>query len=87
MPEDQAPRKQIHDAIQVSREGEALDGAVLIGWITVAEWMAPDGTRRLSRIAGGPGDDQAPPGWQTQGYLHNALHEDWTGADDWGNAS
>lgn len=69
-------RNHLHDNIQhtVSLDEDIPEGALLIGWIVIAEWMAPDGDRWLSRIDGGA-SSRALPAWQTQGYLHNSLHD------------
>jgi hypothetical protein len=55
-----------------------LEGAFVVGFIAVAEWMTPSGQRWLSRVDGGP--DGGLPEWQRHGYLHNALFSD--GFDD-----
>jgi len=68
---------KLHDAIQVSQEDNGrLDSAVLVGWVVVAEWVGPDGTRTLTRMSGTPGG-VVPPEWQTRGYLHEALFGKW----------
>ena len=69
--------EQLHDAIQLSQESnDRLGNAVLVGWVVVAEWVAPDGTRTLTRMSGTPGGT-VPPEWQTRGYLHEALFGKW----------
>jgi hypothetical protein len=69
--------EKLHDAIQVSQEDNGrLDSAVLVGWVVVAEWVGPDGTRTLTRMSGTPGG-AVPPEWQTRGYLHEALFGKW----------
>ncbi|HEX2292910.1 MAG TPA: hypothetical protein VHH55_06315 [Gaiellaceae bacterium] len=69
--------EQLHEAIQSSQgENSRLESAVLVGWVVVAEWVAPDGTRSLTRMSGTPGGS-VPPEWQTRGYLHEALFGKW----------
>jgi hypothetical protein len=69
--------EHLHEAIQASQsDNERLDNAVLIGWCVVAEWVANDGTRTLTRMCGTPGG-AVPPEWQTRGYLHEALFGKW----------
>ena len=69
----------IHEAIEASAEqNEKLDGALLVGWVVIAEWVSADGTRSLVRMAGTPGGT-LPPTWQTKGYLHESLFGDWSG--------
>jgi hypothetical protein len=75
------PEQAIHDAIEATAIGnERLDGSVLVGWVTIAEWVAGNGTRSLVRMSGTPGG-AVPPTWQSRGYLHEALFGDWGGED------
>lgn len=77
-------RPILHEAIQrTNATDEDLDGAVLMGWVVIAEWMAPTGERWLSKVAGNASGEGCPE-WQTQGYLHNALFhpEDFRGEGD-----
>lgn len=76
------PRKRIHEAIQASRAGSELDGAVLVGWVTVAEWMSPDGERWITCASGESGGESAPAVWRSEGLLHHALNGDWSRAKD-----
>lgn len=81
-------RQHLHNAIQESvgleldendqsdQDHGQLHGAMLLGWVVVAEWMAPDGDRWLSRLSGTPQDRDAAE-WQIQGYLTNALEPGW----------
>jgi hypothetical protein len=67
-------RSLVGGALQRSaNEDPEMEGAVLIGWVAVAEWMAPDGGRWLSKVHGLSNGDDCPT-WTQQGYLHNALH-------------
>jgi hypothetical protein len=76
-------RTALHDTIQTAGPGtdELPAGALLIGWVLVADWMSPDGDRWLSRECGGATRDRLP-GWQERGYLHEALFhgDDFDGA-------
>lgn len=77
MSDDTTARTYLHEAIQTSADGDdELDGAVLIGWVCVVEWMHPSGERWLTRLSGNTRGDAHAPVWQMQGYLHNALN-DW----------
>jgi hypothetical protein len=72
---EQGARSRVSSALQTCANTDPeMDGAVLIGWVAVAEWMAPDGSRWLSKLDGLASGDGAPT-WTQQGYLHNALHE------------
>jgi hypothetical protein len=79
-------REQLHAAIQgTNQTDQNLEGAMLMGWVVVAEWMAPDGERWLSRVDGTAARKGCPE-WQREGYLHNALYsggfEAFEGSDD-----
>lgn len=78
MSDDTSVREHMHAAIQESAglDDDGLEGAVVIGWVCVVEWMHPSGNRWLSRLSGNAGADRAAADWQMQGYLHNALN-DW----------
>jgi hypothetical protein len=89
-PEDRAQesapevRKRLGEAIQAEavefQQGEDTQRGVVIGWVVIAESVAPDGERWLSSFSGGAGD-HALPRWQVQGYAHSLLH-DWPTFDE-----
>lgn len=57
------------------KDGRTLpDGSLLLGWVAVAEWQAPDGGRWLSGFNGDI-NHGALTAWQQDGYLHHALHK------------
>jgi hypothetical protein len=73
---DVGARPQLHEAIQTTASlDDDLEGAVLLGWVMVAEWVAPTGKRWLSRLDG-TANGSGCPDWQREGYLHNALFSD-----------
>lgn len=74
MSDNASVREHLHEALQstIAIDEELPEGAMLLGWVAVAEWMAPDGNRWLS-IANGDARGRGAPEWQSQGYLHNAL--------------
>lgn len=73
-------RPILHEAIQSTTSTDSdLDGAILLGWITVAEWMAPSGDRWLSRVDGNATGGGLPE-WTREGLLHNALYSGGFGA-------
>lgn len=76
MSETRDIRETLHEAIQgtVAVDEDLPEGAMLLGWVTVAEWMAPDGRRWLS-VIDGDAQVEGCPIWQRQGYLHNALFD------------
>lgn len=72
---DLKARAMLAESIQATAStDEELNGAVLMGWVVVAEWMSPAGQRWLSRVDGSASGEGCPA-WQVQGYLHNALFE------------
>ena len=72
---------KIHEAIRASHEDdEDVNGAVLIGWVVVAEWLGGDGKRSLTRITGTPGGEP-PPQWQVRGYMYEALFGKWSATE------
>lgn len=70
-------RDAIHDAVQEHGRMGAEDGAVLTGWVFVAEWMTPDGERWLSKA-------HAPhtSSWTARGMHHEALFGEWPDGDE-----
>lgn len=73
----QKVRSHMHESIQhsVSLDDGLPEGSMLLGWVCVAEWMAPDGDRWLSCIDGSTDPERGATEWQRQGYLHNALND------------
>lgn len=70
-------------AMQVNFKEESEAGVIVLGSITVIECMDQNGRRWLARLAlDGQGETGKLPGWQVQGYLHNALNESWDERDD-----
>jgi hypothetical protein len=65
-------RGAIHEAIQANARLGRDDGAILTGWVLVAEWLTPDGDRWLSR-----GWAEGTTNWAAKGMHHEALHGDW----------
>ena len=66
------PRDQIAHALQTNTP--TRDTSVLIGWVSVAEYITPTGQRYLATEYGqAPGSDHHTTSWQRRGYLHEAL--------------
>jgi hypothetical protein len=70
------PRDAIHDAIQTHAPIARAEGAILTGWIVVAEWMAQDGERWLSKAYA-----SATPQWTATGMIYEVLHGEWPKED------
>lgn len=70
------PRSRVWEAVQDSTDAdEEIHGAILMGYVLVAEWMDEEGQRWLSLLHASNGGDSDAPDRQRQGYLHNALYE------------
>lgn len=69
-------RGLLHDTLQstIAIDHDMPDGAMLLGWVAIAEWMAPDGNRWLSIVDGNTNREGCPV-WQRQGHLHNTLFD------------
>lgn len=68
MSDETHPVDQLHAALQTSACGDdELEGSVLVGWVTVAEWVGPDGMRWISRLT-----SENAATWQVNGYLDYA---------------
>lgn len=72
MPDPNYENSEIAVELQrLAGDDDELDGAVLIGYVIVAEYSAPDGERWLSQRSwthGGP-----PATWTVKGWLHEVL--------------
>ena len=68
-------RDNIASAIQASAaEDEDLNGAVLTGWVMIAEFVSPSGSRWISRMAG-DAMGNVPPTWSVKGWLVDSLDD------------
>lgn len=66
------PRDQIAHALQANTP--ASETSILVGWVTVAEYITTDGQRYLAAEYGqAPGTEHETTSWQRRGYLHEAL--------------
>jgi len=84
MSEVETVRKTLAEAIQSTHDSDdSLEGAVLVGFVVVAEWMDPEGKRWLSSSDGSGNGEEGLVTWQTRGYLSERLY-DWecVGEDD-----
>lgn len=67
-------RAILHEAIQkIAALDDDLEGGIPLGWVLIAEWMAPTGTRWLS-LTDATANLDGLPAWQRAGYLHEALN-------------
>lgn len=70
-------RDALHDAIQQHGRYDETDGAMLTGWVMVAEWMDQSGERWLSK-----GHAAHTAHWSAKGMMHEALYGDWPDPDE-----
>ncbi len=88
MKEDNDPdlRDRIFETLQASAaEDEDLEGAMLLGFVVLAEWQAPDRERWLSKVSG---DHSEPlPPWRERMFAYelafhweNSINDDDEGA-------
>jgi hypothetical protein len=73
--------KRVYEAISTSRQDdEEFDGAVLIGFMSIGEWITAEGKKYLTLIDGN-GSGERLHRWQVQGYCFNLLHDPLWGPD------
>ena len=72
--DEDAPGQGIADALQEAANGET-EGALLLGFVAVSEWLGLDGGRWLT-LESGDGRGSTLPRWQLRGYLNEGLN-DW----------
>lgn len=73
---DQHELDEIANALAAIIPGERP--AILIGWVTVAEYTDLDGRRSLIVRSGSAADtDHLTTSWQRRGYLDEALSSGW----------
>jgi hypothetical protein len=62
-------------AIQSTHDSdETLNGAVLVGFVVLAEWMDPEGRKWMSSNEGNGDGSDGLVSWQVRGYLTERLH-------------
>lgn len=57
-----------------------VEGALLIGWVVVAEYRTPEDELWLSKRSGDPMGSSLVS-WREAGYLHSALNTSWEDED------
>jgi len=69
------PHQRVFEVLSQTQDAsEDIDGAVLVQYAAVAEWMTPDGERWLSLVDGAANGDRLYR-WQVQGMLFNVMHD------------
>ena len=58
----------------------APDGSLLVGWLVVAEWEAPNGDRWLSKFSGDAHRELTQ--WRERGYAHEVVIGGFDDPDD-----
>jgi hypothetical protein len=51
------------------RDEPPVEGATLVGWVALLEWVTPEGERVFERLG-----EPARNGTQLKGYLHGGLY-------------
>lgn len=71
-------RQHLHNAITElpKMDPEIPDAAYLVGWVTIAEFADPDGSRWFCERRGTDGGERDLMPWQVKGYLSHAR-DDW----------
>lgn len=67
-------------AVQFTDDDGNVQRGIVVGWVVIAETLAPDGERWLSKFSGDAAHEQLAR-WQVHGYAHSVLH-DWPPPDD-----
>lgn len=71
---EEGVRRVLHEAIgSTNGEEDEVQGAVLVGWVVVAEWMDEDGRFWLTKQSGDAAGEKGVATWKEGGYLHEAL--------------
>lgn len=75
-------RRHLHDAIAAvpKLDPELPDGAYLAGWVLMAEYVDPDGSRWWVTRRGTDGGEKDLMPWTEKGYLQHALDR-WRASD------
>ena len=70
-------RLRISEAIQRDAPSlENVERSILTGWVVVAEWMADDGSKWLSKNSGDAAGERLTE-WGVNGMLHEGLNTTW----------
>ena len=72
-------RAALHEAIQRDAAPSDEPGAVLTGWVLIAEFLDTEGAKWLA-MRSGPEELTA---WAREGFLHRALYDDSWERDAW----
>ena len=72
MPDNSPENDWIAEQVQsTATDDDELDGAVLVGWVMISEWVDPAGERWLSQRVWSPAGP--PPQWTVKGWLYEQL--------------
>lgn len=81
MPDNDPENTEIAETIQqTASDDDELDGAVLVGYVMIAEWVDPSGERWLSQRTWSPSGP--PPMWTVKGWLHEQLYSGFSTGDE-----
>ena len=70
-------RETLHETIQATAAADDnLADSVLLGFLVVGEWQAPDGDRWLSKVSGDASGRELSP-WRERGFGHEVANLWW----------
>lgn len=73
---ERSPREVLFETIQASAvSDDDLEGGVLVGFLVIAEWRAPNGEQWLSKVSGD--HSGSLPTWRQRGYAGEVVHDMW----------
>lgn len=67
-------------AVEFTDDDDNKQAGIVVGWVVIAETLAPDGEMWLSKFTGDAADEPLAR-WRVHGYAHSVLH-DWPPPDD-----
>lgn len=67
-----AVREALVEPLRESAAPSDIDGAVLTGYVVIAEWSDATGRKWITKTAGDINDD-GPPTWTVAGWLKYAI--------------
>lgn len=78
---DERVRHRIHEAIQEGITDDSdLDGAVLLSFVAIAEFQAPNREKWMTKVSGDPNGDCLPP-WRERMFAYELCFH-WENAVD-----
>lgn len=74
-------REVLFEATQATAvQDDDLESSVLVGFLVVAEWRAPNGDNWLSKVSGDHSSSLST--WRQRGYAAEVMHDMWVDQSD-----